>query len=104
MNSQLKKGVCDIIVLEFLKESNYGYAISEYMNRFIDIKLTSVYGILVRLEQKGYLSSQNALQGKNIVKNYQVNDAGLEYLQDLYSQWQEITNFINYTKEQNEKN
>lgn len=102
MNNQLKKGVSDIIVLEFLKSENYGYAISEYMNQFMPMKLTSIYAILSRLEQKGYLQFRTEMQGKQLIKYYSITFEGREYLNNLYTQWNEINTFIQHTKEQNE--
>lgn len=101
MNNQLKKGVSEIIILEFLKSENYGYAISEYMNKFITMKLTSVYAILTRLESKGYLQYRVEMQGKKAMKFYIITYEGREYLDDLYQQWNEINEFITYTKEKN---
>lgn len=101
MNDQLKKGISEIIILEFLKKENYGYAISEYMNKFMSIKLTSVYAILSRLEQKGLLQFRTEMQGKKAIKYYTITYDGREYLNQLYTQWDEINNFITYTKEQN---
>ncbi len=101
MNNQLKKGVSEIIILEFLNKENYGYAISEYMNKFINMKLTSVYAILTRLESKGYLQFRVEMQGKKAMKYYVITYEGREYLKELYSQWNEINDFIEHTKEQN---
>lgn len=103
MNNQLKKGVSEIIILEFLTTENYGYAISEYMNRFMTMKLTSVYAILSRMEQKGYLQFRTEMQGKKAIKYYVITYQGREYLTELYTQWNEINKFINYTKEQNDQ-
>ncbi len=101
MNNQLKKGVSEIIILEFLKIENYGYAISEYMNDFMNMKITSVYAILSRLEQKKYLKYNTEMQGKMQIKYYKITRSGEEYLNDLYNQWNEINNFITKTKEKN---
>ncbi len=101
MNNQLKKGVSEIIILEFLHTENYGYIVSEYMNRFIEMKLTSVYAILTRLESKGLLKCRTQMQGKKTVKYYETTKLGSKYLAELYEQWTEINDFIKYTKENN---
>ncbi len=101
MNNQLKKGVSEIIILEFLHTENYGYVISEYMNRFMEMKLTSVYAILTRLESKGLLECRIQMQGKKTVKYYKTTILGDRYLKELYKQWNEINEFISYTKENN---
>lgn len=102
MNNQLKKGISEIIILEFLKQENYGYIISEYINRFIEMKMSSIYAILTRLEQKGLLSVRIDMQGKKTIKYYNTTPLGSEYLENLYSQWNEINQFILYTKELNQ--
>ncbi len=98
MNNQLKKGISEIIILEFLIKENYGYVISEYINRFIEMKMSSIYAILTRLEQKGLLCVRVEMQGKKMVKYYTTTQVGQEYLDDLYLQWNEINQFILHTK------
>ncbi len=101
MNNQLKKGISEIIILEYLKQENYGYVIFEYMNQFMTMKLTSIYAILSRLEQKGLLQFRTEMQGKKAIKYYSITYEGRTYLNELYSQWEEINTFIKHTKEQN---
>ncbi len=103
MNNQLKKGISEILILEFLKKENYGYNISEYLNRYIEIKQSSIYTILSRLEQKNFLSIREESQGKKVIKYYLITELGQEHLADLYRQWNEINIAINETKENNEQ-
>lgn len=57
MNSQYKKGVLELCVLSLLKKRDcYGYEISEYLSRHIDIADGTVYPILRKLKADGLLT------------------------------------------------
>ncbi|NLC26720.1 MAG: PadR family transcriptional regulator [Fastidiosipila sp.] len=58
MNIQYKKGVLDLCVLALLKnQDRYGYEISEYLSKQIDISDGTVYPILRKLKSDGLLTS-----------------------------------------------
>ena len=58
MNSQYKKGVLELCVLSLLKKRDcYGYEISEYLSRHIDIADGTVYPILRKLKADGLLTT-----------------------------------------------
>lgn len=64
MNVQYKKGVLELCVLSLLyKRDCYGYDISEYLSRHIDISDGTVYPILRKLKDDGlvttYLSEES---------------------------------------------
>ena len=64
MNIQYKKGVLELCVLSLLKKQDrYGYEISEYLSRHIDIADGTVYPILRKLKSDGlvttYLSEES---------------------------------------------
>lgn len=64
MNTQYKKGVLELCVLELLKRRDrYGYEISEYLSRHIEIADGTVYPILRKLKSDGlvttYLSEES---------------------------------------------
>ncbi len=64
MNTQYKKGVLELCVLSMLKNENrYGYEISEYLSKRIDIADGTVYPILRKLKSDGlvttYLSEES---------------------------------------------
>ena len=53
MNIQYKKGVLELCVLSILnKRDCYGYEISEYLSKYIDIADGTVYPILESFEAK----------------------------------------------------
>ncbi|NLT39487.1 MAG: PadR family transcriptional regulator [Clostridiales bacterium] len=58
MNAQYKKGVLELCVLSLLKKKDcYGYEISEYLSRHIDIADGTVYPILRKLKSDGLLTT-----------------------------------------------
>ncbi len=58
MNTQYKKGVLELCVLSLLKRQDcYGYEISEYLSKRIDIADGTVYPILRKLKSEGLLTT-----------------------------------------------
>jgi len=58
VNTQYKKGVLELCVLSLLKKHDrYGYEISEYLSKHIDIADGTVYPILRKLKSDGYLTT-----------------------------------------------
>lgn len=58
MNIPFKKGVLEMCVLLMLQQRNsYGYDIANQLSRTISISDGTVYPILRRLKQDGYVSS-----------------------------------------------
>ena len=58
MNIQYKKGVLDLCVLSVLSKSDcYGYELSEYLSRHVDISDGTVYPILRKLKSDGFVST-----------------------------------------------
>ena len=58
MNTQYKKGVLELCVLSLLHRRDcYGYEISDYLSRHIDIADGTVYPILRKLKTDGLLTT-----------------------------------------------
>ena len=58
MNTQYKKGVLELCVLSLLHRRDcYGYEISDYLSRHIDIADGTVYPILRKLKADGLLTT-----------------------------------------------
>ncbi len=94
---QLKKGVLDMLVLQLLSEgAGYGYQlIQELKQRSGDIfslKDGTLYPILYRLEDSGYIESKwNAAEGRQVPrKYYEITGEGITALEDMLLSWKEI--------------
>ncbi|MEA4888997.1 MAG: PadR family transcriptional regulator [Clostridiaceae bacterium] len=58
MNAQYKKGVLELCVLSLLiRCDRYGYEISEYLSKHIDIADGTVYPILKKLKNDGLVTT-----------------------------------------------
>ncbi len=103
MNQQLKKGVIELILLNLIKEKEmYGYEISQFINEHIHFKESSIYIILSRLEQNGYITvrkDKSPLNNK-IVKYFLISKSGQAYLEDMQKQWDQINNLLNLVSEE----
>lgn len=65
----------------------YGYAISHTVKKLANIKESTLYPILKKLEKAGYLSTyQQEYQGRKR-KYYAITDSGKEQLAFLKTEW-----------------
>ena len=68
-------------------QDSYGYEISQTVKLAASIKESSLYPILRKLEQNGYLSTYNQeFQGRNR-KYYSITEQGKEQLLYLKEEW-----------------
>ena len=101
MNAQVKKGVLKLCVLALLEGRDwYGYEISDYLTRLIDIADGSVYPLLRRLQKDGCLTSfwQETAEGLPPRKYYEITGAGREYLSAMRREWDELNGAIEALK------
>ena len=69
------------------RQDSYGYEISQTVKLAADIKESSLYPILRRLQQSGYLTTYNQeYQGRNR-KYYSITDSGRNQLKTLAAEW-----------------
>ena len=96
MNIQYKKGVLELCVLSLLdKKDRYGYEISEYLSRRIDIADGTVYPILRKLKSDGlvvtYLSEES---GGPPRKYYSLTKTGRELYQSDRAEYMNFASTI----------
>ena len=77
----------------------YGYeithSIKELTNGKIDIKEGSMYPVLYKFEDLGYISSEKKLVGKRMTRiYYHLEPSGKEYLEGIYKEYKEMTSII----------
>jgi PadR family transcriptional regulator PadR len=84
MDTQMKKGMLDACVLVALEQGeSYGYKIIEDTRPVIEISESTLYPILKRLEQGGYLTVQGREHNGRLRKYYQITTLGLGRLTEL---------------------
>lgn len=96
--SQMKKGVLDMLVLKLLEENEkYGYQIIQELkeksnDRFL-LKEGTLYPILYRLEDDNYIVSRwSEAQGKRVPRKYYIlTEDGRIALREIKALWMDIT-------------
>ena len=88
------------LLIEFMilsivnREDSYGYEISQTIKMVADIKESTLYPILKKLEKNGYLTTYSQeFQGRNR-KYYSITDSGKEQLIFLKKEWNEYYHTI----------
>ncbi len=89
MNIQYKKGVIELCVLSILnKKDMYGYELSEYISKEIDISDGTVYPILRKLKADGYVKTYLSEEsGGPPRKYYSITKTGRECFNNDAKEW-----------------
>ena len=104
VKSQMRKGILEYCILLLLKKEQ-AYT-SDIIQKLQEAKLIVVegtlYPLLTRLKNSGLLSSQwvESTQGPPR-KYYQLTEKGEEFLGELETSWEELTNTIMHIRNNN---
>ena len=97
-NAQLLKGILEACVLKYIsREPNYGYEILAALKQygFGTIGIGTLYPILLRLEQKGAVTTRQSVSPSGPSrKYYTITDVGVEILDRFYSEWISLTKSV----------
>jgi PadR family transcriptional regulator PadR len=98
MNAQLKKGLLEICVLIMIENSDkYGYELASNISSKIEIAEGTLYPLLSRLTKQGYFETYILESNEGPPrKYYRITQKGLDYLNQLIKEWEEISESINY--------
>ena len=78
----------EFLILSVLqKEDSYGYEISRTVKLVADIKESTLYPILKKLEKNGFMTTYTKEYQGRKRKYYSLTDAGVEELKFLNSEW-----------------
>lgn len=85
----------DLLILSIIKkEDSYGYQISQQLKNVASMKDSTLYPILKRLSDNGYVNTYDQpYQGRNR-KYYQITDVGKEQKKFLTNKWKEYADAI----------
>ena len=93
--SQMLKGVLEGSVLAIIsRQETYGYEISQTIKLVAAIKESTLYPILKKLEQNGYLETYSQAFNNRTRKYYHLTDAGRAQLDFLAKEWLEYLSLI----------
>ena len=100
MQDNFKRGTTELLVLYLLqKEEMYGYKIVQTLRQKSEGRYTllegSLYLLLTKMEEQGYISGRTELVGKKrIRKYYKINESGIERYNSLIKDYDEISHAV----------
>lgn len=99
-----KRGTVDLVVLSVLLERDmYGYEIvktvKEKSGGKYEIPLGTLYPVLYRFIENGYLSDRDEIVNKRLRKYYHLEEKGKEYYKALLSEYKKISAGVNLITE-----
>lgn len=91
-----KRGTVDLVVLSVLKEKDmYGYeivkAIEEKSGGRYELPLGTLYPVLYRFLENGYLSDRDEIVNKRLRKYYHLEKKGQEFYEAALSEYRKIS-------------
>lgn len=96
MNTQLKKGVLELCVLELLRmKDRYGYELVAEISKCVEISEGTIYPLLRRLKNDGYVSTylKESTEGPPR-KYYKLTQTGDEVRAAQLADWHAFTSGI----------
>jgi len=101
LNIQLKQGVLEMCILAFLEEKqSNGYSIEKRMTSQFKIPEGSIYPLLRKMVQEGYIESFYINEDGTTKKYFKITQQGLLELKKLLNQWHSLVSRIDaFTKE-----
>ena len=101
--TEMLKGTLEGIVLAILAGSPaYGYEITAWLREkgFADIAEGTVYAILVRIEQRGFVDVEKVPSEKGPPRKvYSLNAQGQAHLEDFWRTWSFLTDRLEQLRE-----
>jgi len=97
MDSQLKRGLLDACVLAILAQGeSYGYKIIQSAQSVMAIRESTLYPILRRMEQQGFLSTYHQEFNGRLRKYYRITAEGKQRLENFRSEWKDVKQMVDY--------
>lgn len=104
-NRELKRGTLEMILLKLISlRQMYGYelvaALNQHGSELFQIKEGTLYPVLYRLEDGGFIEPRWETLGRGVPrKYYRLTEAGEAHMQDLTASWTKFTKLIEYILE-----
>lgn len=95
-----KRGTVDLVVLSVLREKDmYGYeivkAIEEKSGGRFQLPLGTLYPVLYRFLENGYLSDRDEIVNKRLRKYYHLEKTGEEFYEEALAEYRKISEGVN---------
>ncbi|MEE0095672.1 MAG: PadR family transcriptional regulator [Oscillospiraceae bacterium] len=99
MDTQLKRGVLDVVVLSaLLKADSYGYQILKDISPHMTISESTLYPILRRLEAIGCLTTYSREHASRLRKYYSITPKGIGRIRDFLTEWESVMQVYSFIK------
>lgn len=99
MDAQLKKGFLEYCVLAALRENDsYGYKIVKDVSQYIEISESTLYPILKRLENSGYVTTHSTEHNGRLRKYYHITNEGKKHLQEFLETKKDVDKIYKFVK------
>ena len=88
LNAELRRGLIVLVVMSQLENKQYGYSLLKQLEeKGFSITQDTLYPLMRRLENQGYLKSDWQLDENRPRRYYQLNELGLAVLEGLRKDW-----------------
>ena len=97
INAQFKKGVLEICVLALLaRKDYYGYELVETISETVEMSEGTIYPLLKRLKDEGYVSTYLMESGSGAPrKYYKLSPSGEIFRKEITLEWEKFSSNIN---------
>lgn len=100
VSTNFKRGTTEMLLLALLtKQEWYVYELSKVLKKvsegLFDIQIPSLYTVLYRLQNKGYVDTRTELQGRRARVYYRILPEGREHLMQVVAEYKSVSRGIN---------
>ena len=100
MDTQLRRGVLDVLVLSAIKDrDSYGYKIIKDLKPVIELSESTLYTILKRLDEGKMITVYSIEYEGRLRKYYHITSLGLKRLEEFKSEWKELMSVYSFIAE-----
>ncbi len=96
LTQELRRGVLVLAALSQLDDAQYGYDLMRTLNdRGLEVDQGTLYPLLRRLEEQGFLESEWRIEGSRPRRYYRISPLGRQVYHRLAEDWRELTRVMN---------
>jgi DNA-binding PadR family transcriptional regulator len=109
-NANMLKGIVELLIIKIIDEQEDVYAfelsdlISEYSRGLINITHPTLYPTLYRLQERGYIATEEKIVANRRRRYYKLQDEGREYFDKIKGDYltirEGLDNVLTYSKKE----
>lgn len=95
--------IIELLILSIVnRKDSYGYDISQRIKMVSDIKESTLYPVLKKMNKSGYLESYIENYNGRARKYYKITERGKEHLEEMQTEWDRFVSTIELIGGKNE--